>query len=116
MTHSEKIDRLLQERGWPLRELARRTGFGRERVRRMAMRTPDSVRCAIRIAQVLEVPAEWLYDDTRDWNALNCTWSHSGSVPENIDLVTLRRELQKLLGTPAATNPGRPNTPPYETA
>jgi len=99
MNHAQKIDRLLEIHGWTLRELARRTGFGRERIRRMAMKMPDSVRCAIKIAQALNVPAEWLFDDNLDWAAKQSAlpYSHS-SAAEDIDLHSLQRELRKLLG------------------
>jgi len=98
MIHTEKIDRLLEVRGWPLRELARRAGFGRERVRRMAMKVPDPVLCAIRMAQVLNVSAEWLFDDEKDWSEYESTPPPASSIPEGIDLPALRRELRKLLG------------------
>ena len=98
MTHTQKIDGLLEDRGWPLRELARRTGFGRERIRRMTSQIPDSVLCAIRIAQVLNVSAEWLFDDEQDWPARPSYPPPASPASEEVDLLALRRELRKLLG------------------
>ncbi len=104
MKHSQKIDKLLEDKGWSMAELARRASVGREQARRLAIRIPPSVLAAIRIARVLGANADWLFDDKRAWAERGLS---AGEIPatarEPVDIVVLRRELRKLLGLPGAT-------------
>ena len=98
MKHRHKIEKLLEDKGWSVAELARRAKVGREQARRLAIRIPPSVLGAIRVAKALGVSAEWLFDDRQAWP--------EGDLPpgqaldpalRSVDLPVLRRELRKLM-------------------
>ena len=104
MKHSQKIDKLLQDKGWSVAELARRAKVGREQARRLAIRIPPSVLAAIRVARTLGADADWLFDDRQAWAEGELS---AGQIPETargpVDIAVLRRELRKLLQLPATT-------------
>lgn len=98
MKHSQKIERLLEDKGWSTAELARRAKVGREQARRLAIRIPPSVLGAIRVARALDVSAEWLFDDRQEWlQAGMPTGQTLNPALPSVDLPVLRRELRKLL-------------------
>lgn len=98
MKHSQKIEKLLNDKGWPMAELARRAKVGREQARRLAIRIPPSVLAAIRVAAALGVSAEWLFDDRQPWPQGGLPPGHTlDPALRSVDLPVLRRELRKLL-------------------
>jgi len=99
MKHSQKIERLLEDKGWSMAELARRAKVGREQARRLAIRIPPSVLAAIRTAKALGVSADWLFDDKRGWSESGLSADQiPDGAPGRVDIAALRRELRKLLG------------------
>lgn len=65
MTWKEKISRLLPARSAAL--IARRAGLHRGGITNITGQSKPRVDKAIRIARVLKVPVEWLFDDDKDW-------------------------------------------------
>lgn len=67
LTTMAKIRKLLGDRGWSVSELARRVNTDQRKVDRFvkSKTLPEAVLLGLRISRALEVPAEWLYDDSQ---------------------------------------------------
>lgn len=101
MKHNQKIEQLLEEKGWSMLELARRANVGREQARRLARRIPPSVLGATQIAKALGVSADWLFDDEQGWVGGGLPAGDAVDTKRpHVDIALLRRELRKLVGLP----------------
>jgi transcriptional regulator with XRE-family HTH domain len=69
MSHTVKIAKLLEERGWSVSQLAERVGAPQSTVDKMVKRMPKSLRVYLKMAEVLGASPFWLYDDTLGWPA-----------------------------------------------
>lgn len=69
MKLGEKVGRLITRDHWQsLRAVARRAGVSHASVSRAARGDGSlGIRSGLAVARALGVPAEWLYDDARDW-------------------------------------------------
>ena len=68
MTSSDKISRLLKEKGWTLAHLRRLCNLKpRHMAYVVAGEREPKVSTAVRIAEALNVSVHWLYDDGKDW-------------------------------------------------
>jgi transcriptional regulator with XRE-family HTH domain len=64
-TSMAKIRQLLADRGWSVTELARRVDVNQRKVDRFikSKTLPEAVLLGIKIAKMLQVPPDWLWDD-----------------------------------------------------
>jgi lambda repressor-like predicted transcriptional regulator len=67
VTHETKIEELLRLKGWSVTELARKAELSQSATDRLKKRIPKTARIALRLAHALDVPPEWLYDDSKGW-------------------------------------------------
>lgn len=95
----EKIEGLAELRGWSVRRIALAADV-RPQTLIGALNGHDlGVSHAIRVARVLKVPVEWLFDDRQRWDDLTEKphWMEPGIEPDQV--LGARRNLRKALKT-----------------
>jgi transcriptional regulator with XRE-family HTH domain len=100
MSHTAKIAKLLEQRGWSVAQLADRVGAPQQTVDRYVKRLPKPVQVCLRISEVLGVSPLWLYDDSLGWPTEGpptneVTELSAGEVAEILDEVVRRLKRQR---------------------
>lgn len=67
VTHQQKIRELLDRKGVSLAEMAKKAGIPQQTADVLSKRMTDAIVNALKLARVLDVPMDWLYDDSQEW-------------------------------------------------
>jgi len=93
MQYVAKIRALREAKGWSVSQLARRAGIPQRQADRLCKKVPASAISLAKLARALDVPIEWLLDDTSGLPAPS-----GGLVPANLADPRLLAMLRAALG------------------
>lgn len=67
----QKLNELAELRDWSIRKIASKAGVPQQTLANAKGGTALRVDAAIKVARVMDVPVEWLFDDTKNWADLD---------------------------------------------
>lgn len=108
MLFGDKLRGLAKLRRWSISQVAKAAGIAQQTLSSALNGHGTQVKFAIKIAQAMGVPVEWLFDDSKDWKDLSSRpwWLEPGIDPEN-EL----QAMERLTGSLRQGPPGRPSRP-----